>query len=77
MPTLRSLAPLALVLAAAVAQAETKKDAAVKPVADRAKASAPAEKGRDWSQIDTNKDGHVSPDEMEKWLAANPGPLKK
>ncbi len=64
---LRPLAPLALVLAATVAQAQT----ANKP------APAPAEKGRDWSQIDTNKDGLISPEEMEKWLAANPGPLKK
>ncbi len=40
-------------------------------------AAAPAEAGRDWSRIDTNRDGHVSPEEMEKYLAANPGPLKK
>jgi hypothetical protein len=33
--------------------------------------------GRDWTKIDTNKDGHVSPEEMEKWLKDNPGPLKK
>ncbi len=66
MLTLRTtLAPLALVLAATVAHAETKKPTPSQP-----------EKGRDWSQIDTNKDGHVSPDEMEKWLAANPGPAK-
>lgn len=39
--------------------------------------AAPAETGRNWSAIDTNKDGHVSPEEMEKYLAANPGPLKK
>ncbi len=32
---------------------------------------------RDWSRIDTNKDGHVSPEEMEKYLAENPGPLRK
>jgi hypothetical protein len=33
--------------------------------------------GRDWTKIDTNKDGHISPEEMEKWLKDNPGPLKK
>jgi len=32
---------------------------------------------RNWSQIDTNHDNLISPEEMEKWLAANPGPLKK
>ncbi|MGD9836034.1 MAG: hypothetical protein AB7U92_25055 [Piscinibacter sp.] len=41
-------------------------------------AAAPSsETGRDWSRIDSNKDGLVSPEEMEKYLAANPGPLKK
>lgn len=50
---------------------------AVKPVAATGKAPAAAERGRDWSQIDTNKDSLISPDEMEKWLAANPGPAKK
>ena len=35
------------------------------------------EQGRNWSQIDTNHDNLISPEEMEKWLAANPGPLKK
>lgn len=32
--------------------------------------------GRDWRAIDTNKDGLISPEEMEAWLKANPGPLK-
>ena len=36
-----------------------------------------AEKGRDWTKIDTNKDGYIQPEEMEKWLAENPGPEKK
>jgi hypothetical protein len=40
-------------------------------------AATPAETGRDWSRIDTDKDGHVSPAEMEKFLAENPGPLRK
>ena len=41
-------------------------------------ATAPSgETGRDWSRIDADKDGSVSPTEMEKYLAANPGPLKK
>jgi hypothetical protein len=39
--------------------------------------AAPGETGRDWSRIDTDKDGSISPEEMEKYLAANPGPLKK
>ncbi len=33
-------------------------------------------KGRDWTKIDTNKDGYIQPEEMEKWLAENPGPQK-
>lgn len=44
--------------------------------ADAPKA-ATAEKGRDWTKIDTNKDGYIQPEEMEKWLAENPGPEKK
>jgi hypothetical protein len=39
--------------------------------------SPTAEKGRDWTQIDTNKDGYIQPEEMERWLAANPYPGKK
>lgn len=27
--------------------------------------------GRDWSQIDKNKDNLIGPDEMEEWLKAN------
>lgn len=43
----------------------------------QAAASPAAGATRDWSRIDTNKDGHVSPEEMEKYLAENPGPLRK
>lgn len=76
MLTLRSFAALALVSAAGLAvAAEAKKEGSVKPVATQQ--TAPAEQGRDWTKIDTNRDNHVSPEEMEKWLAANPGPLKK
>lgn len=31
---------------------------------------------RDWAQVDKNRDNLVSPDEMEAYLVANPGPLK-
>ena len=31
---------------------------------------------RDWAKVDANKDNLVSPEEMEAYLAANPGPLK-
>lgn len=31
---------------------------------------------RDWAQVDTNKDHSISPEEMEAYLKANPGPLK-
>lgn len=69
---------LAAGLASTGALANEPKPAAAKPAAKaEKKASAGAEKGRDWSAIDTNKDGLVSPDEMETWLKANPGPEKK
>jgi len=32
---------------------------------------------RDWKAVDANGDHLVSPEEMEKYLQANPGPLKK
>jgi len=47
------------------------------PAATKAVPAKPTESGRDWARIDTNKDGLVSPEEMEKFLADNPGPLKK
>ncbi|WP_298234916.1 hypothetical protein [uncultured Azohydromonas sp.] len=31
---------------------------------------------RDWAQVDTNRDGLVSPEEMSVYLQNNPGPLK-
>jgi hypothetical protein len=31
---------------------------------------------RDWAQVDTNRDGSISPEEMAAYLQANPGPLK-
>jgi hypothetical protein len=73
MPTLRNLFALSCLCAAtglALAQSAPKKAAPEK-------APAAAEKGRDWSRIDTNKDGLISPEEMEKYLADNPGPLRK
>lgn len=38
--------------------------------------AATAQRGRDWNQIDTNRDNLISPEEMETWLAANPGPQR-
>jgi hypothetical protein len=77
---------LALMSGAGVAFAtDTAKspDKAVKPVAATAAATAAAAGAaatrpstRDWAQVDTNRDGLVSPEEMEAYLAANPGPLK-
>ena len=72
---IRLLTPIALLAASASAFAA---DAPKKPpAAPKESAAKPAETGRDWSRIDTNKDGHVSPEEMEKYLAENPGPLRK
>lgn len=78
MLTLRLFAPLAFTMAsgAALAADDAKKgNADVKPVATTTGSSDGS--GRDWTKIDTNGDNLVSPEEMEKWLAANPGPLKK
>lgn len=55
--------------------AKARPAAAVTPVATGA--SAAAVRGRDWRQIDTNGDNLISPEEMEAWLAANPGPLRQ
>lgn len=73
---IRLLFPIAVLGASAAAFAA---DAPKKPAAAAPKAAAakPAETGRDWTRIDTNKDGLISPEEMEKFLADNPGPLKK
>jgi hypothetical protein len=77
MSTLRhlSLALACAVAAGTAAAADDKKATGAKPAAQRA---MPADEGpgRDWSRIDTNKDGLISPEEMEAWLQANPGPLK-
>jgi hypothetical protein len=46
-------------------------------MSDRTKAqNAKGAETRDWSQVDTNKDNLISPEEMEAYLKANPGPLK-
>lgn len=65
---------MCLALAAGTAHAQDAKDKP-KP-AGKPAVSAGGDKGRDWSQIDTNKDGYVSPEEMDAWLKANPGPGK-
>ncbi len=75
---MRTLAPIGLAFGlatttAALANQPTKKTEA-KPAA---KSTTPAERGRDWTKIDTNRDGLISPEEMETWLAANPGPARK
>ena len=77
--TIRHWAPLALIaLAGAATAAEpAKKPATSAPQAAAKKPAEPVGATRDWSRIDTNKDGSISPEEMEKYLAENPGPLKK
>jgi hypothetical protein len=63
-------------LGASVALAQNAPPAKPDAKAAEAKPAAPPTGGRDWTQIDTNKDGYVSPEEMEVWLKANPGPAK-
>jgi hypothetical protein len=80
---------LAFALATAsafAADAQKPADAAKKPAAAAATKqakpvamAAAADKGsevRDWAKIDTNKDNLISPEEMEAYLKANPGPLR-
>jgi hypothetical protein len=71
---LKTLLPLAFAVTTGVAVAA---DAPKKPQGAKPASTQPAEVGRDWSKIDTNKDGLISPEEMEKYLAENPGPQKK
>jgi hypothetical protein len=56
-------------------QSAAKKAAAAAPTTAAA-AGSQAQRGRDWTKIDTNGDNLISPEEMEKWLAANPGPQR-
>ena len=41
------------------------------------RAADPALATRDWAAIDKNRDNLISPEEMESYLKANPGPLAK
>jgi hypothetical protein len=71
----RHIAPLALLtlsvpLWAATHTAATKKK-------DMNSPATSASEVRDWKAVDANGDHLVSPAEMEKYLQANPGPLKK
>jgi hypothetical protein len=71
-----------------VASAATDKPAepAKKPAATAAAGNTPAKAApraaaakvetRDWAKIDTNKDNLISPEEMERYLKENPGPLR-
>lgn len=43
-------------------------------VADPGKTAKP--ETRDWAAVDTNRDGYVSPDEMEAFLAADKAKAK-
>ena len=46
------------------------------PTDRKATEKGPAPETRNWAAVDTNKDNLVSPEEMEAYLKANPGPLK-
>jgi hypothetical protein len=88
MLTFRHLAPLTLLAVAGAAAAADAPKKEPPPAAAATTTAAPArtsttappatnEAGRDWRRIDTNGDHAISPEEMERYLAANPGPLKK
>lgn len=46
-------------------------------VSPQVSGSGAAPATRDWAQVDTNRDGSISPDEMSAYLQANPGPLQQ
>lgn len=60
-------AAVVLALASTAALAEMH---AGKKTTEGKSAEAQSTEVRDWSKIDTNKDGLVSPEEMEKFLAS-------
>jgi hypothetical protein len=79
--SLRVLAalPLALTLVAGVAVAN--QSTAAKPATEAKKPAAAAEKApapvtRNWAKADLNGDHYISPEEMQKYLDENPGPLR-
>lgn len=69
---------LVVTLCTPLAPAQTPDPKAKAKADKKAAAKSPAQPvvGRDWTKIDTNKDGYISPDEMEIWLKANSGPDK-
>jgi len=71
----RHVVPLALLtLSAPLWAATSSADAKTKETKSHAPSAAAV---RDWKAVDANGDHLVSPEEMEKYLQANPGPLKK
>lgn len=77
MPTVNRCAfALVCALAAPLALAQATDPKAKTDKKAEAKPAAKPVVGRDWTKIDTNKDGYISPDEMEVWLKANSGPDK-
>jgi hypothetical protein len=74
---LASLAGLCLAGTASAASASHAKAQAATHHPSAAASSTPAEGVWNWALIDTNKDNLIEPAEMEKFLADNPGPLKK
>lgn len=73
LPLAAAITGFASVSIAADTKAKPDKHAEAMKAAGTAKAPAV----RNWSDVDTNKDNLISADEMEAYLKANPGPLKK
>jgi len=79
MPSKKALVPIACIVmsGAAFANQPAKPQPQQKAPAAQPQAGTQPPAVRDWSRVDTNRDNLVSPEEMEKYLAENPGPLKK
>ena len=71
----RRIAPLALLALSVPLWAATPTAPAHKK--DTKSPAPSAADVRHWKAVDANGDHLVSPEEMEKYLQANPGPLKK
>ena len=66
----RSTVLLSILLAALAGSAMAAKERTKEGAAQQASPSSTSVETRDWSKIDTDKDGYVEPAEMERYLQA-------
>jgi hypothetical protein len=81
MMTLYKFAALPLALTLAAGGALATQGAPAKPAGETKKVTATSERAtppatRNWAKADQNGDHYISPEEMQKYLEDNPGPLR-